>query len=41
MYGTNGHARLKSRSRAQLDALMQEWQQVIVRGRGVGHDEPC
>ena len=29
MFGTIGHARLKSGSRGQLDALMDEWQQTI------------
>jgi hypothetical protein len=29
MFGTIGHARLKPGSRAQLDELMQEWQEVI------------
>ncbi len=29
MFGTIGHARLKSGSRGQLDALMQEWHQTI------------
>jgi hypothetical protein len=29
MFGTIGHARLKSGRQAQLDALMQEWLQTI------------
>ena len=29
MFGTIGHAQLKSGRRAQLDALMEEWQQTI------------
>ena len=29
MFGTIGHARLKSGGRAQLDALTQEWLQTI------------
>jgi hypothetical protein len=29
MFGTIGHARLKSGSRPQLEALMQEWLQTI------------
>jgi hypothetical protein len=29
MFGTIGHARLKSGNRVQLDELMQEWQEVI------------
>ena len=29
MFGTIGHARLKSGSRAQLDAMMQEWLETI------------
>ena len=29
MFGTIGHARLKSGGQAQLEALMQEWRQTI------------
>jgi hypothetical protein len=29
MFGTIGHARLKSGGQPQLEALMQEWQQTI------------
>ena len=29
MFGTIGHARLKSGRQSQLDALNQEWQQTI------------
>jgi hypothetical protein len=29
MFGTIGHARLKSGSRSQLDTLMQEWLETI------------